>query len=187
MEPYKKRRWRKSASLEAIAFFTCARPGRSGNKTKPVPDKTVHQWVKNLPGPQTTIISLLGRKPPPTGTSEFSFHTFYGRNDTAQDQRGKRSLQEWLDHYHAERGIAVIEHPTIDFQPIPETVLAAIAADVDRPLAEGRTICPRGLRWGNQKWCCLPLPQPCRGPKNLNQGEWRQAASRKFIAGTRRP
>jgi hypothetical protein len=91
MEPYKKRRWRKSSSPEPIAFFTRARPGRSGDKTKPVPDATVHQWVKNLPGPQTTIISLLGRKPPPKSTTEFSFYTFHGRDDTPQERRGKRS------------------------------------------------------------------------------------------------
>jgi hypothetical protein len=100
----------------------------------------VHQWVKNLPGPQTAIISLLGRKPPPKGTSEFSFYTFHGREDTPQERRGKRSLQEWLDHYHPERAITLIEHPTMDFRPIPDTALASIAADVDRLLAEGRTI-----------------------------------------------
>jgi hypothetical protein len=98
MEPYKKRRWRKRSSQESIAFFTCARPGRSVDKTKPVPDKTVHQWVNNLPGPPTAIISLLGRKPPPRGTSEFSFYTFHGRGDTVHERRGKPSWQEWLDH-----------------------------------------------------------------------------------------
>ena len=55
-------------------------------------------------------------------------------------KRGKPSWQEWLDHYHPERGIDVIEHPTVDFQPIPETVLVALAADVDCLLAAGRTV-----------------------------------------------
>jgi hypothetical protein len=140
MEPYKKRRWRQAANPDPIAFFTCARPGRSGDKTRPVPDKTVHQWVNNLPGPHTTIISLLGRKPPPTSTSEFCFYTFYGREDNLQERRGKRPFQDWLDYYHGERGITLIEHPTIDFQPIPETVLAAIAGEIERLLREGRTI-----------------------------------------------
>jgi hypothetical protein len=138
MEPYKKRRWRRATESRPLQFFTCARPGRSGDKTKAVPDATVHAWAKHLPGPHTSIISLLGRKPPPNSTSEFTFYTFYGRADTFEEQRGKRSWQEWLAQYHP--GVTLIEHPTTDFQPIPNTVLAAIADDVDRLLAEDRTI-----------------------------------------------
>jgi hypothetical protein len=138
MEPYKKRRWRKAASPEPIPFFTCARPGRSFGKTQPVPDAIVHRWIKGLPGPHTIIISLLGHKP--DRTSEFSFYTFHGQADTPAEARGKPSFQEWLNHHHNDRGILVIEHPTTDFQPIPDTLLTALAQDVERLLAQGLTI-----------------------------------------------
>src|SRR5438093_10874139 len=88
VEPYRKRRWRKTGSPERIAFFTCARPGRSLGSTQHVSDDIVHKWVKGLPGPHTAIISLLGRKP--NGTSEFSFYTFCGKDDTPSEVRGKQ-------------------------------------------------------------------------------------------------
>ena len=88
MEPYRKRRWKKASSPERIAFYTCARPGRSLSKTDRVPDHIVHKWVKGLPGPNTTIISLLGQKP--DGTSEFTFlhppqPTRYARRNPARE------------------------------------------------------------------------------------------------------
>ena len=115
MEPYRKRRWRKQSSLEHLAFFTCARPGRSQRgSTQPVPDSIVQQWVTRLPGPRTTIISL-GHKP--DRTSEFSFDSFHGKDDTARESRGKQPFQAWLEQHHP--GITVIEHPTTDFPPHP--------------------------------------------------------------------
>jgi hypothetical protein len=136
MEPYRKRRWRKQSSPEYLAFFTCARPGRSRGSTQPVPDSIVRQWVTGLPGPRTTIISLLGHKP--DRTSEFSFYSFHGKDDTARESRGKQPFQAWLEQHHP--GTTVIEHPTTDFRPIPDEILAAIAHDVERLLAEGGTI-----------------------------------------------
>jgi len=138
VEPYRKRRWRKTGSPERIAFFTCARPGRSLGSTQHVSDDIVHKWVKGLPGPHTAIISLLGRKP--NGTSEFSFYTFCGKDDTPSEVRGKQLWQSWLDRHHRKCGITVIEHPTTDFQPITEDTLKGIARDVERLLSEGRAI-----------------------------------------------
>jgi hypothetical protein len=138
MEPYRKRHWKKASSPERIAFYTCARPGRSLSKTDPVPDQIVHKWVRGLPGPNTTILSLLGHKP--DGTSEFTFYTFHSQLDTPGETRRGKSFQEWLDHHHADRGINVVEYPTTDYQGVPQTTLTAIAADVNRLLTDGRTV-----------------------------------------------
>lgn len=136
MELFRKRRWKVAGSNERIPFFTCARPGRSLSSTGPVPDAIVHKWVKGQPGPNTTIVSLLGKKPT-NEMSEFSFYSFHGQLDT--NTRRKPSWQAWLDKHHKDRNIHVVEHPTIDFQPIPAAKLARIAEDITRLLAE-RTI-----------------------------------------------
>jgi hypothetical protein len=102
MGPYGKRRRKKIASPKRIAFFTCARPGRSLGSTQRVPDDVVHKWVKTLPGPHRTIVSLLGHKP--NGRSEFLFCTFHGKDDTPRKAHGKQPWQAWLDHHHYERG-----------------------------------------------------------------------------------
>lgn len=138
MEPYRKRRWRAAAAPEPVEFYTCARPGRSHGSTKQIPETIVGKWVKGLPGLQTTIISLLGRKP--DGMTEFSFYSFSGKDDTVQEARGKIPFQEWLDRRHPDKDVRVIEHPTTDFCPIPQTTLDAISEDVQRLLLEGRTI-----------------------------------------------
>ena len=128
MEPYKKRRWRRASSPDSVALFTCARPGRSKSKAGKVPDTIVDLWVRNLPGPKTAIVSLLGAKP--DGTSEFSFYSFCGRE----------SFQDWLDKRHGSLSITVREHPTTDYASIPSAELDAIANDVSRLLAEGYTV-----------------------------------------------
>jgi hypothetical protein len=48
----------------------------------------------------------------------------------AQERRGKRPLQEWLDHYQRRRSIAGIEHL--------DNILAVMVCDVERLLTEGR-------------------------------------------------
>jgi hypothetical protein len=138
MEPYRKRRWRHNSAPEPIGFYTCARPGRSNGSAQPVPDAIVHRWVKGLPGPHTTIISLLGHKP--DGKSEFSYYNFSGKHDTQSEARGKPLFQDWLAKHFTERDITVVEHPTTDFQPISHETLNGIASDVQRLLGEGRTI-----------------------------------------------
>ena len=125
MEPYKKRRWRRASSPDSVAFFTCARPGRSKSKDGKIPDKIVDLWVRNLPGPRTAIVSRLGAEP--DGASEFSFYSFQGRE----------SFQDWLDKRHGSQSIQVLEHPTTDYAPISTAQLAAIATDIARLLSEG--------------------------------------------------
>lgn len=139
MEPFRLRRWRRASDVTRIPFFTCARPGRSKSQVQRISDEIVHQWVNKLPGPNTSIVSLLGRKP--DGTSEFWFYSFYGGCDSLAEAGRRLSFQTWLDKWHADRGIQVVEHPTIDLSDvIPPETLAAIAADIDRLLAAGRTV-----------------------------------------------
>lgn len=85
-------------------------------------------------------MSLLWRKHGPSGTSEFSFDSFCGGFDTAAERRGRPSFQEWLDCWHKERAILVVEHPTYDFCPVPPDVLDAVASDVVSFLLKGRTV-----------------------------------------------
>lgn len=121
----------------SLRFYTCARPGRSKKKSGAVADKIVRKWVNGLPEPNTAIVSLLGSKP--DGMSEFTFYSFRSEFDP---MRGSRlSFQEWLDRFHPERSILVVEHPTIDFaSEIPSDKFAAIVADVARLAGEGRTV-----------------------------------------------
>lgn len=133
------RRWRIGPSSKS--FFTCARPGRTGDaasKYALVPDSKVHRWIMGLPGPNTAIVSLLGCKP--DGTSEFSFYSFYGGFDRSSDRPDALSFHEWLTYWHGDQRIVLCEHPTCDFKPIPPEVLDAVASDVDKLLSEGRTV-----------------------------------------------
>lgn len=142
MEPYRLRRWRRQTSPDRLAFFTCARPGRSKSDRAPVSDEIVDKWARGLPGDatRTTIVSLLGRKRTASGVSEFSFYSFCGGLDTPGESRGRPTFQQWLDRRHAGRGIHVIEHPTIDFCPVPPETLEALRIDIERLLSEGRTV-----------------------------------------------
>ena len=143
MEPYKLQRWRISISPDCDAwFFTCARPGRSKGPDGDVPDFLVSAWVGGLPGPNTMIISLLGRKRDRKKLSEFSYYSFYGEWDTPSERKNKPSFQEWLDQRPKDLQILVCEHPTFDYdrRPIPPYRLAAIECDVRRLVSEGRTV-----------------------------------------------
>ena len=110
---------------------------RSLSKDSPIKDEVVHRWVRNLPGPNTAIVSLLGRK---HGKSEFLFYSFYGGLDSPSEYRGRPSFQNWLDRWHKGLSIQVVEHPTHDFCPVPAEVLVAVSADISRLLTEGRTV-----------------------------------------------
>ena len=135
------RRWRTTASPTSYHFHTCARPGRTGDpatKNRPVPDDLAHRWVRGLPGPNTAIVSLLGRKP--DGLSEFSFYSFYGGFDLPSDHPGRLSFQEWFERWHNNLSILVREHPTCDFRPIPVETLEAVAVDISELLVAGRTV-----------------------------------------------
>ena len=135
MEPYHLRYWR----VPKGRLVTCGRPGRSKFKdAAKVPDKITHEWVSKLPGPDTVIVSLLGRKP--DGTSEFSFYPFYGGFDTREQQRGRPSFQQWLNENYPDLRIEVRDHPTQDFRRIPDETLAAVARDISDALAAGKTV-----------------------------------------------
>ncbi len=133
MEPYRLRRWR----VPTGQLFTCGRPGRSKWKDAPrVPERAIDEWVRNLPGPHTVIVSLLGEKP--DGTSEFSFYPFRGGFDPSDER--SMSLHDWLAEHYPERAIEVREHPTVDFRRVPPETLKAVAEDIRRLLAAGRTV-----------------------------------------------
>lgn len=146
MEPFNLRCWKVNVAgeIEAI-FYTCARPGRSLGPDVPVDDETVSTWVKGLPGPNTAIISLLGRKGGLRGVSEFTFYSFCGGIDGPSERKCQMTFLEWLEHYHKDLGIILREHPTIDryahrYHPIHPFRLARLAEDVLGLLSEDRTV-----------------------------------------------
>lgn len=105
-----------------------------------VPDQVVRQWVLGLPGPaEVVVVSLLGRKP--DGSSEFSFYTFHGPLDTEEERRGRPSFEEFVRGAVAcARTIKVVEHPTVDFGPVPEETVVAIGNTLTGELAAARTV-----------------------------------------------
>lgn len=141
MEPRMLRRWKPNSSSRTGQLFTCARPGRSKGPDTTVPDDLVHRWVRGLPGTTNTIVvSLLGRKHGPDGLSEFYFYSFCGGFDLPSERRGRLSFQEWLNRWHKDRCIQVLDHPTYDFNPIPEATLLAVTSDITNLLSAGRTV-----------------------------------------------
>ena len=141
MEPHKLKKWKTESSQGDIAYFyTCARPGRSGGTKGRVSDQIVSKWVYGLPGPDTAIVSLLGRKQGSKGSSEFSYYSFSGGVDTSLERGTKPTFAEWLDTLHAERRILVREYPTYDYRPIPHEKLAAIEAEIRHLTSIGRTV-----------------------------------------------
>ena len=108
MEPYNVKKWKTVSSQGDIAYFyTCARPGRSGGSKGHVSDQIVSAWVEGLPGPNTAIVSLLGRKQGSKGSSEFTYYSFSGGVDTSLEQGTKPTFAKWLDTFHAEHRILV--------------------------------------------------------------------------------
>ena len=146
MEPFNLRCWKVNVAGEMDAIlYTCARPGRSLGPDVPVDDETVSTWVRGLPGPNTAIISLLGRKGGPRGVSEFTFYSFCGGMDGPSERKRKMTFLEWLEYYHKDRGIVLREHPTIDryahsYQLIPPLRLDKIAEEVLGLISEDRTV-----------------------------------------------
>jgi len=141
LKPFKLRRWQTGAPTNRFHFFTCARPGRTGDPTSKhaqVSEDIVHRWVLGLPYPNTAIVSLLGRKP--DGLSEFSFYSFYGGFDSPSEHPGRLSFQEWLDRWHWDLSIVVRQHPTQDFEPIEPQMLDEIAADINELVSACRTV-----------------------------------------------
>ena len=141
MEPYRLRRWTLGSSPNGFShLYTCARPGRSKGADLSVPDDLVSAWVRNLPGPDTVIVSLLGRKGGREGMSEFSFYSFCGGFDEYSERKKQPTFQEWLDQRHGKLQILVREHPTYDFRAIDAETLDAIAADIRNLISAGRMV-----------------------------------------------
>jgi len=139
IKPYMLKRWRLDTTGPPLWFFTCARPGRSGNpssKIASVSDDLVQRWVLGLPGPRTAIVSLLGRKP--DGTSEFSFYSFRGGFDLASDRPSCLSFQERLDKWHGALSIVLREYATCDFKPVSPETLEAVSSGVRELASAGR-------------------------------------------------
>ena len=140
MEPFNLKRWEVHTSRGDACFYTCARPGRSKGQKGRVSDQIVSAWVSSLPGPDTAIVSLLGRKRKKTGSSEFSYYTFSGGFDTCSERQSQPTFREWLDIHHAQLKILVREHPTYDYRPIPHENLTAIEVEVRCLILMGRTV-----------------------------------------------
>lgn len=127
-EPFRLKAWH--LSHPAGLFYTCARPGRSLGSQATVSDRQVLDWANRLPGSADIyIVSLLGEKP--GGKSEFSFYSFFEQ---------KLSFQDWLNSKIRDRTFHVVDHPTIDLEPIPPQIMKSIAADVRRLVAEAKTV-----------------------------------------------
>jgi hypothetical protein len=141
IKPFRLRRWKAGAAFGSVCFFTCARPGRTGSvasKSASVPDDVAHRWVLGLPGPRPAIVSLLGSKP--GGPSEFSFYTFYGGFDSPASNVGKLSFQDWLNRCHPDPSIPLREHPTWDYQRVPDDICQAVVLDIKDLAEAGRTV-----------------------------------------------
>ena len=121
-------------------FYTCARPGRSQGSQHAVTDDLVDSWVAGLPGPNTAIVSLLGRKVDSTGKSEFSYYSFCSAYDRANERGDRLTFQEWLTQNHNHLGIIVREHPTFDGKPVGDDLLADVRDDIFDLLSSGRTV-----------------------------------------------
>lgn len=129
-EPHQLRRWRLPFMAEDCRFYTCARPGRSLGLKSKVADELIHKWVRRfLWYDKLVIISLLGQKP--EGLSEWSFYSFY--------EHGLR-FGDWLAQHYPGRGIQVVEHPTIDRQPVPRGIKEAVKASITDYLNEGYVV-----------------------------------------------
>lgn len=101
-----------------------------------MPASVIDKWVKGLPGKgDIAIVSLLGHKP--DGTSEFKFYPFHGSRDEVPSRSTKLSFQEWINQRNYARSIRVIEHPTLDLDPVSEEVVAAVSADIRACLDQG--------------------------------------------------
>lgn len=141
MEPHNLNKWKLEKSPSNYAhFYACARPGRSLGQDRNVPDSMVSKWVRNLPGPNTTIVSLLGRKKNRRELSEFSHYSFFGGWDSPEERVDKLTFQEWVETYHGCSGVLVRERPTYDYQELSPFILNKVASEIRHLIPEGRTV-----------------------------------------------
>jgi len=86
-------------------------------------------------GRRVTLVSLLGEK---NGKSEFDFYPFGSALGSTTDS--KPSFQEWLDTGAWSSPIRVVEYPTKDFTPVPDSTLQAIQPAVLSALRDGQLV-----------------------------------------------
>ena len=118
-KPHNLKRWKVDTTAGPAYFFTCGRPRRQNDPEGQVPDEFVYRWVLGLPGPNTAIVSLLGRKHTERGLSEFSYYSFCGGLDTPEERGEHPSFQERLDLHHKGLNVLVCECPTLDYRDPP--------------------------------------------------------------------
>lgn len=139
--PYLLKCWKVDTPTGPAHFFTCGRPGRELEQDEPVPDELVHRWVLGLPGPNTAIVSLLGRKHTERGLSEFSYYSFCGGLDTSKERNGRSSFQEWLNEHYKGLNILICECPTLDYrETIPAGVMDKIRESIFQLISMERTV-----------------------------------------------
>jgi len=124
-EPYMRRSWKVLTDSKVVLFSTCARPGRSAGAKGEVGDEMVHKWLSGLGEGRIALISLLGWK---NGVSEYDFYSFRGTQDS--HRRGAPTWTEWLALTLPEREFVLREHPTHDFQAVPDEVCASVKSDL---------------------------------------------------------
>ena len=139
--PHNLKRWKIDTPTGLVHFYTCGRPGREKGNDGQVPDELVHRWVLGLPGPNTVIVSLLGRKRTERGLSEFSYYSFCGGLDTPQERDGRPSFQEWLNEHHKDLNILICECPTLDYrETISDGVMDKIKESSFQLISMERTV-----------------------------------------------
>ena len=97
-----------------------------------IPNHVVVSWVEGLPLSVNVIVSLLGQKP--DGSSEFKF---YSHSVAAGSNGVLASFEDWIRALVPNRPLKVVEHPTIDMQPLSTDTLIKIGATVGGCLADG--------------------------------------------------
>lgn len=140
-EPFRLKQWKLPTQVNGGAtFYTCARPGRSDYTAHDISDDVVNDWVSGLPGPNTAIVSLLGRKRSESGRSEFSHYSFRSSLEPKDETEDRPTFQEWLDLNHPQLGIVVREHPTYDRKPVSDETLSLVIKDISNLISCGRTV-----------------------------------------------
>jgi hypothetical protein len=72
--------------------------------------------------------------------SEYAFYDFYGGYDKPEEYSNRKSFREWLNQRNNVPSIELREHPTDDFEKIPDNKLQAISKSIAELLREGHTV-----------------------------------------------
>jgi hypothetical protein len=71
---------------------------------------------------------------------EYPFYSFYGGFDKAEERPSHKSFREWLDQWCDTSPIQLREHPTSDYEKVPNDVLNAAAKSITELLRQGHTV-----------------------------------------------